>query len=117
MHVENQSPSIDRKETRIMSKPRKIILTGDRPTGKLHLGHYIGSLKNRLELQGKYEQYVMIADTEALTHNAERVKDVRENTFEVMCDYLAVGIDPKKTTIFLRSGIPQLFELTSYFLN
>lgn len=96
---------------------KKIALTGDRPTGKLHLGHYTGSLMTRLELQGKYDQFVMIADTEALTHNAERIKDIRENTFEVLCDYLAVGLDPKKTTIFLRSQIPELFELTAYFMN
>ncbi len=96
---------------------KKIALTGDRPTGKLHLGHYAGSLKTRLALQGKYEQFVMIADTEALTHNAERASHIRENTFEVLCDYLAVGLDPKKTTIFLRSQIPELFELTGYFLN
>lgn len=97
--------------------PKKIALTGDRPTGKLHLGHYAGSLLTRLELQKTHQQFVMIADTEALSHNAEHIKHIRENTFEVLCDYLAVGLDPKKTTIFLRSQIPELFELTAYFLN
>lgn len=96
---------------------KKIALTGDRPTGKLHLGHYVGSLKNRVELQGEYEQYVMIADTQALTDYADQPELIRENVFEVMCDYLAVGIDPKKTTIFLQSRMPELFELTSYFMN
>lgn len=101
----------------MIREKKKTILTGDRPTGKLHLGHYAGSLRSRVELQEDHMQFVMIADTEALTHNAERVEHVSENTFEVMCDYLAAGIDPKKTTIFLRSQIPPLFELTAYFMN
>lgn len=96
---------------------KKIVLTGDRPTGPLHLGHYVGSLKNRLELQEKYPQFVMIADAQALTDNADNPMKVRENVLEVMLDYLAVGIDPKKTTIFIQSLISQLPELTLYYLN
>ena len=78
---------------------KKIILTGDRPTGKLHLGHYIGSLKNRVELQNKYEQYILVADVQALTDNAENPEKVRNNVIELLLDYLSVGIDPSKTTI------------------
>lgn len=96
---------------------RKISLTGDRPTGALHLGHYVGSLKNRLLLQETMDQYIMIADAQALTDHADRPVLIRENVFQVMLDYLAVGIDPKKSTIFIQSLIPELFELTVYFLN
>lgn len=96
---------------------KKIVLTGDRPTGPLHLGHYIGSLKNRLELQHTAEQYVMIADTQALTDNAHDPKKVRDNVLEVALDYLAIGLDPAKSTIFIQSLIPQLPELTLYYLN
>ncbi len=93
-------------------------LTGDRPTGKLHLGHYVGSLKNRLQLQNEgYEQYVMIADVQALSAYAGDPARVRENVLEVALDYLAVGLDPKKTTIFVQSCIPHIAELTMYFLN
>ncbi|HSX26506.1 MAG TPA: tryptophan--tRNA ligase [Chlamydiales bacterium] len=96
---------------------RKIILTGDRPTGKLHLGHYVGSLAARVKLQDVHEQYVMIADVQALTDNAHQPEKVRENVLEVALDYLAVGIDPKKTTIFIQSLVPALSELTMYYLN
>ncbi len=96
---------------------KEIILTGDRPTGKLHLGHYIGSLKNRVELQDKYDQYIMIADVQALTDNAENPKKVRDNVKELLLDYLSVGIDPKKTTICIQSLIPAIAELTIFYLN
>ncbi len=96
---------------------KKIVLTGDRPTGPLHLGHYVGSLKNRLELQHTAEQYIMIADVQALTDNAHDPKKVRENVLQVALDYLAIGLDPTKTTIFIQSLIPQLPELTLYYLN
>jgi tryptophanyl-tRNA synthetase len=95
----------------------KTILTGDRPTGPLHLGHFIGSLQNRVKLQNEYKQYVMIADLQALTDNVDNVAKIRDNILEVMLDYLAVGIDPNKTTIFLQSLIPELAELTFYYLN
>lgn len=94
-----------------------IILTGDRPTGPLHLGHYLGSLKARVELQDVYKQFVMIADTQALTDYFDRPEMVRKNVLEVCLDYLAVGIDPQKTTIFIQSLIPEIAELTIYFLN
>ena len=98
---------------------KDIILTGDRPTGKLHLGHYIGSLKNRVQLQnsGNYESYVMIADLQALTDNAHDPDKIRRNLVEVALDYLAVGLDPAKTTIFVQSQIPALSELTMYYMN
>ena len=98
---------------------KKIILTGDRPTGRLHIGHYIGSLKNRVELQnsGEYEPFVMIADTQALTDNANDPEKIRHSLLEVALDYLAVGIDPDKTTILVQSQIPALFELTAYYLD
>lgn len=95
----------------------KIVLTGDRPTGPLHLGHYMGSLLNRVELQNKYKQYVMIADVQALTDNYDNPKKVHDNVYQVMLDYLAVGIDPNKTTIFVQSMIPQIAELTILYLN
>ena len=97
-----------------------IILTGDRPTGHLHLGHYVGSLKNRIKLQneGNYqEMYVFIADSQALTDNFDNPGKVRENVKEVMLDYLAVGLDPKKVTFFIQSMIPELTEYTFYFMN
>jgi tryptophanyl-tRNA synthetase len=96
---------------------KKIVLTGDRPTGPLHVGHYVGSLKNRLELQHTAEQYVMIADAQALTDNAHDPMKVRDNVLQVALDYLAIGLDPDKTTIFIQSLIPQLPELTLYYLN
>jgi len=100
-----------------VNKSRKRILTGDRPTGRLHLGHYIGSLQNRVKLQDEYDQYVMIADVQALTDNFENPDKVRNNLREVALDYLAVGIDPKKTTILIQSLIPEIAELTVYYLN
>lgn len=96
---------------------KKRILTGDRPTGPLHLGHYIGSLKNRVELQDKYEEFIIIADTQALTDNFEHPEKVRKNVLETALDYLSVGIDPQKTTIFIQSLVPEIAELTMYFLN
>jgi tryptophanyl-tRNA synthetase len=93
------------------------ILTGDRPTGPLHLGHYVGSLKNRVALQNEYETYILIADVQALTDNAEQPEKVRRNILEVAYDYLAVGIDPTVATIVVQSMVPQLAELTMYFLN
>ena len=98
-------------------KSKDIILTGDRATGALHLGHYIGSLLNRVELQNKYKQYVMVADVQALTDNYEDPQKVHDNVFQVMLDYLAVGIDPNKTTIFIQSMIPQIADLTVFYLN
>lgn len=96
---------------------KSIVLTGDRPSGPLHIGHYLGSLKNRILLQENSEQYIMIADAQALTDNYEDPSKVRRNILEVALDYLAVGIDPKKSTIFIQSLVPQLFELTLYYLN
>jgi tryptophanyl-tRNA synthetase len=95
----------------------KTILTGDRPTGPLHLGHYVGSLANRVELQREYLTYVLIADVQALTDHAEEPELVRRNVLEVALDYLAVGIDPAVATIVVQSGIPELAELTVYYLN
>jgi tryptophanyl-tRNA synthetase len=100
-----------------MSSKRKVVLTGDRPTGPLHLGHYVGSLKNRLELQNSCDQFVMIADVQALTDNYEHPEKVRENVLQVALDYLAIGLDPAKTTFFIQSMVPALFELTLYYLN
>ena len=94
-----------------------IVLTGDRPTGKLHLGHYVGSLQNRLKLQEDYTQYVMIADVQALTDNFDNVSKIQDNVLEVAIDYLSVGLTPEKTTIFIQSHIPELYELTVFFLN
>jgi tryptophanyl-tRNA synthetase len=95
----------------------KIILTGDRPTGPLHLGHYVGSLLNRVEYQNTYKQYVMLADLQAMTDNYENPDKVRENVLEVALDYLSVGIDPFKSTLFIQSMIPQIAELTILYLN
>lgn len=98
----------------------KIILTGDRPTGKLHLGHYVGSLKRRVELQnsGDFDKiFVMIADAQALTDNADNPEKVRQNIIEVALDYLSVGLDPAKTTIFIQSQVPELAELAFYYMN
>ena len=98
----------------------KIILTGDRPTGKLHLGHYVGSLKRRVELQnsGEFEKiFIMIADAQALTDNADNPEKVRQNIIEVALDYLSCGIDPTKSNIFIQSQIPQLTELSFYYMN
>jgi tryptophanyl-tRNA synthetase len=94
-----------------------IILTGDRPTGPLHLGHYVGSLRNRLTLQERFTQFVLIADVQALTDNFAQPEKVRENVIEVMLDYLAVGLDPNKSTLYLASAVPETAELTLYFCN
>ena len=98
---------------------KKIILTGDRPTGKLHIGHYVGSLKNRVELQnsGDYETFIMIADMQALTDNARDPEKIRHSLIQVALDYLAVGIDPQKSTILVQSQIPALPELTQHYSN
>ena len=98
---------------------KEILLTGDRPTGKLHIGHYIGSLKNRVKLQneGKYEPYIMIADTQALTDNARDPEKIKNSLIQVALDYLAVGLDPEKSTIYVQSQIPALFELTAYYMD
>lgn len=98
----------------------KIILTGDRPTGRLHVGHYVGSLRQRVQLQnsGAYDKvYIMIADAQALTDNAEHPEKVRKNIIEVALDYLACGLDPAKSTLFIQSMVPQLTELTFYYMN
>ena len=98
----------------------KIILTGDRPTGRLHVGHYVGSLRRRVELQnsGEYDKiFIMIADAQALTDNADNPEKVRQNIIEVALDYLSCGIDPEKTTIFIQSQIPELTELSFYYMN
>ena len=98
----------------------KIILTGDRPTGRLHVGHYVGSLKRRVELQnsGEFDDiYIMIADAQALTDNADNPEKVRQNIVEVALDYLACGLDPEKSTIFIQSMVPQLTELSFYYMN
>lgn len=99
---------------------KKIILTGDRPTGRLHVGHYVGSLKERVRLQnsGEFDEiFIMIADAQALTDNADNPEKVRQNILQVALDYLAVGIDPTKTNIFIQSMVPQLTELTFYYMN
>lgn len=99
---------------------KKVILTGDRPTGRLHVGHYVGSLRERVALQnaGDYDEiYIMIADAQALTDNAEHPEKVRENIMQVALDYLACGIDPEKSCILIQSMIPQLTELTFYYMN
>ncbi len=98
----------------------KVILTGDRPTGKLHIGHYVGSLRRRVELQnsGEYDKiFVMIADAQALTDNADNPEKIRQNVIEVALDYLSAGIDPEKTNIFIQSAVPELTELTFYYMN
>jgi len=96
---------------------KKIILTGDRPTGPLHLGHFVGSLVNRVKMQDECKQFVMIADMQALTDHASNPDLIKNSILEVAFDYLAVGIDPRKTTIFLQSLIPQISELTMFYLN
>ncbi len=98
----------------------KIILTGDRPTGKLHIGHYVGSLKRRVELQnsGEFDEiFIMIADAQALTDNSDNPEKVRQNIIEVALDYLSCGLDPKKCTLFIQSQIPELTELSFYYMN
>ena len=97
-----------------------IILTGDRPTGRLHVGHYVGSLRERVALQnqGNFDKiFIMLADAQALTDNAENPQKVRDNIIEVALDYLACGINPEKSTIFIQSMVPELTELTVYYMN
>lgn len=96
---------------------KKVILTGDRPTGQLHLGHYIGSLVNRVKLQHEYETYILIADAQALTDNYDHPDKVRQNVLEVALDYLAVGIDPKISAIVIQSMVPEIAELTVFYMN
>lgn len=99
---------------------KDIILTGDRPTGNLHLGHYVGSLRKRIELQNTLDYdkfYIMIADTQALTDNADNIDKIKNNLIQVAIDYLSAGIDPEKTCIFIQSMVPQLAEMTTYFMN
>jgi tryptophanyl-tRNA synthetase len=96
---------------------KKRILTGDRPTGQLHLGHFIGSLKNRVKLQDEYDEFIIIADVQALTDNFETPQKVRENIKELVLDYLSVGLDPKKTTFFIQSMIPEIAELTVFYMD
>ena len=98
----------------------KVILTGDRPTGRLHIGHYVGSLRSRVELQNKgdYDKfYIMIADVQALTDNWDNPEKVRQNIIEVALDYLSVGIDPSKVTIFIQSGVKGLYQLTCFYMD
>ena len=97
--------------------PAPVILTGDRPTGPLHLGHFVGSLRNRVAYQNEYQQFVMLADAQALTDNMDDTGKVHRNVVEVALDYLAVGIDPTRSTIFIQSQVPELAELTFYYLN
>lgn len=98
----------------------KIILTGDRPTGRLHIGHYVGSLRRRVELQnsGEYDKiFIMIADAQALTDNFDNPEKIRQNIIEVALDYLSAGLDPAKSTLFVQSQIPELTELTFFYSN
>lgn len=106
-------------ENKEIKKNKSVVLTGDRPTGPLHLGHYVGSLRTRIELQERsdYDQFIMIADAQALTDNADNPEKIRQNIIEVTLDYLAIGLDPKKSTIFIQSAIPELAELNLFFLN
>ncbi len=96
---------------------KKVLLTGDRPTGKLHLGHYVGSLQNRVTMQDNYQTYIMVADVQALTDHYDNPQKVRDNVFEVVADNLAVGIDPEKVIYFIQSEIPEIAELTVFFSN
>ena len=96
---------------------KKKIWTGDRPTGRLHIGHYFGSLKQRVKLQNEYETYILIADVQALTDNFDKPEKVRKNVREVLIDYLSVGIDPNKSTIYIQSMIPETAELTVFYSN
>ncbi|MFC0250705.1 tryptophan--tRNA ligase [Massilia consociata] len=109
--MSSQNPSA------VPSNSAPIILTGDRPTGPLHLGHFVGSLRNRVAYQDSYRQFVMLADAQALTDNMDDIGKVHRNVVEVALDYLAVGIDPARTTILIQSQIPELTELTFYYLN
>ena len=102
------------------NKMEKVILTGDRPTGRLHLGHYVGSLRRRVELQnsGEFDKiFIFIADAQALTDNADNPEKVRQNVIEVALDYLSVGLDPEKCTLFVQTQVPELCELAFYYMN
>ncbi len=101
----------------VSHQERKVLLTGDRPTGPLHLGHYIGSLKSRVEMQNDYQTFIMVADIQALTDNFKTPMTVQKNVLQVVRDYLAIGLDPDKITIFLQSQVPELAELTMYYMN
>jgi tryptophanyl-tRNA synthetase len=101
----------------MVHKNKPIVLTGDRPSGPLHLGHYVGSLAQRLVLQDTCTQFVMVADVQALTDNFDHPEKIRKHVFEVMCDYLAIGLDPQKTTFFIQSLTPEIAELTLIYLN
>ena len=116
-HITYEKIGFRNKERADNKMENKIILTGDRPTGKLHIGHYFGSLKNRVKLQDEYETYILIADVQALTDNFNNPEKVRNNIREVMLDYLSVGIDPEKATIYLQSMIPEVAELTVFYSN
>jgi len=96
---------------------KPVILTGDRPTGPLHIGHYVGSLVNRIQLQHDYDQYLIIADSQALTDNYDQPQRIRDNILQVALDYLAIGLDPDKNTLFIQSQIPELYELSMHFMN
>src|SRR5690606_22819934 len=96
---------------------KQVLLTGDRPTGPLHLGHYVGSLANRVQLQHLYDSYILIADMQAFTDNYHLPNDVQRFVLELLKDYLSVGLDPSSCNIFLQSQVPALYELTSYFSN
>ena len=120
--VKNTVPAVCGRthDSEIKMTMEKIILTGDRPTGRLHLGHYVGSLRRRVELQnsGEFDRiFVMIADAQALTDNADNPEKVRQNVIEVALDYLSVGLDPAKTTIFIQTQVPELCELAFYYMN
>ncbi len=123
-HIPRNTSKIERSKIYFLCDRRlimsKVILTGDRPTGRLHVGHYVGSLKRRVELQnsGEYDKiFIMIADAQALTDNADNPEKVRQNIIEVALDYLACGLDPEKSTLFIQSQIPELCELSFYYMN
>ena len=123
-HIPRNTSKIERSKIYWLCDRRlimsKVILTGDRPTGRLHVGHYVGSLKRRVELQnsGEYDKiFIMIADAQALTDNADNPEKVRQNIIEVALDYLACGLDPEKSTLFIQSQIPELCELSFYYMN
>jgi tryptophanyl-tRNA synthetase len=112
-----QTPKENSMSLQTPTATTPIILTGDRPTGPLHLGHFVGSLRNRVTYQEEYRQFIMLADAQALTDNMDDIGKVHRNVIEVALDYLAVGIDPAKSTILIQSQIPELAELTFYYLN
>ena len=101
----------------MVQKEKKVLLTGDRPTGPLHLGHYVGSLRSRVQMQHDYETFIMVADVQALTDNFKDPLKVQSSVLQVVRDYLAVGLDPERITIFLQSQVPELAELTMYYMN